>query len=106
MGENGSSDRFYFGLEDFICLDFGLDSKITVDGDCSHGIKRCFLLGRKPMTNLDSELKNRDITLPTKVCIVKAMVSPVVRYGCESWSIMKSEDQRMKLLNCVAGENS
>ena len=76
------------------------------NGDCSHEIKRYFLFEMKAMTNLDSILKSRDITLPTKVCIVKAMVSPVVRYGCESWSIMKSEDQRMKLLNCVAGENS
>ena len=81
-GKSRSSDRFYFGLEDFIYLDFGLDSKITVDDDCSHGIKRCFLLGRKPMTNLDSVLKNRDITLLTKVCIVKAMVFPVVIHGC------------------------
>ena len=64
-----------------------LDSKIIADGDCSHEIKRCFLLGRKAMTNLDRVLKNRDITLPTKVCTVKAMVFPVVMYGCESWTI-------------------
>ena len=65
--------------------------KITADGDCSHEIKRCLLLGRKVMTNLDSILKIRDITLPTKVCLVKAMVLPVVMYGCESWTIKKAE---------------
>ena len=65
-------------------------SKITADGDCSHEIKRCLLLGRRVMTNLDSILKSRDITLPTKVCLVKAMVFPVVMYGCESWTIKKS----------------
>ena len=67
------------------------DFKITADGDCSHEIKRSLLLGRKVMTNLDSILKSRDITLPTKVCLVKAMVSPVVMYGCESWTIKKAE---------------
>ena len=66
-------------------------SKVTADGDCSHEIKRCLLLGRKAMTNLDSMLKNRDITLPTKVHLVKAMVFPVVMYGCESWTIKKAE---------------
>ena len=66
-----------------------LGSKITADGDCSHEIKRCLLLGRKAMTNLDNISKNRDITLPTKVCIVKAMVFPVVMSGCESWTIKK-----------------
>ena len=66
-------------------------SKITADGDCSHEIKRCLLLGRKLMTNLDSIFKSRDITLPTKVCLVKAMVFPVVMYGCESWMVTKSE---------------
>ena len=66
-------------------------SKITADGDCSHEIKRCFLLGRKVMTNLDSLFKSRDITLPTKVHLVKAMVFPVVMYGCESWTIKKAE---------------
>ena len=66
-------------------------SKITTDGDCSHGIKRLLLLGRKVMTNLDSILKSRDITLPTKVCLVKAMVFPVVMYGCESWTVKKAE---------------
>ena len=70
-------------------------SKITADGDCSHEIKRCLLLGRKAMTNLDSILKSRDITLPTKVCLVKAMVLLVVMYGCESWTIKKAERQRI-----------
>ena len=70
-------------------------SKITADGDCSHEIKRHMLLGRKVMTNLDSILKSRDVTLPTKVCLVKAMVFPVVIYGCESWSIKKAERQRI-----------
>ena len=74
-------------VSDFI---FG-GSKITSDGDCSHEIKRHLLLGRKVMTNLDSILKSRDITLPTKVCLVKAMVLPVVMYGCESWTIKKAE---------------
>jgi len=72
-----------------------LGSKITADGDCSHEIKRCLLLGRKFMTNLDSILKSRDITLPTKVRLVKGMVSPVVMYGCESWTIRKAEGQRI-----------
>ena len=72
--------------------DFILEgSKITADGDCSHEIKRCLLLGRKVMTSLDSIFKNRDITLPTKVCLVKAMVFPVVMYGCESWTVKKAE---------------
>ena len=75
--------------------DFILGSKITVDGDCSHEIKRCLLLGRKVMTKLDSILKSRDITLPTKVRLVKAMVFPVVMYGCESWTIKKAERQRI-----------
>ena len=70
-------------------------SKITADGDCSHEIKRCLLLGRKAMTNLDSILKTRDITLPTKVYLVKATVFPVVMYGCESWTIKKAESQTM-----------
>ena len=68
-----------------------LGSKITADGDCSHEIKRQLFLGRKAMTNVDSILKSRDITLPTKVCIVKAMVFPVVMYGCESWTVKKAE---------------
>ena len=70
-------------------------SKITVDGDCSHEITRCLLLGRKVMTNLDIILKNRDITLSTKVCLIKAMVFPVVMYGCESWTTKKAEHQRI-----------
>ena len=74
-------------VSDFI---FG-GSKITADGDCSHEIKRCLLLGRKVMTSLDSRLKSRDITLPTKVCLVKALVFPVVMYGCESWTVNKAE---------------
>ena len=72
-----------------------LGSKITADGDCSHEIKRCLLLGRKVMTNLDSILKSRDITLPTKVCLVKAMVFPLVMYECESWTVKKAESQRI-----------
>ena len=78
-------------VTDFIFLGF----KITVDGDCSHEIKRRLLLGRKAMANLDSILKSRDITLPTKVCLVKAMIFPVVIYGCESWTIKKAEHQRI-----------
>ena len=78
-------------VKDFIFLGF----KITADGDCSHEIERRLLLGRKAMTNLDSLLKSRDITLPTKVCIVKAMVFPVVMYRCESWTTEKAECQRM-----------
>ena len=87
-------------VPDFI---FG-GSKITADGDCSHEIKRHLLLGRKAMTNLDSMLKSRDITLPTKVCLVKAMVFPVVMCGCESWTIEKAEE--LMLLNYVVGEDS
>ena len=77
-------------METVIDFIFG-GSKITADGDCSHEIKRCFLLGRKAMTNLDSILKSRDITLPTKVHLVKAMVFPVVIYECESWTVKKAE---------------
>ena len=72
-----------------------MGSKITADGDCSHGIKRHFFCGRKVMTNLDSILKSRDITLPTNACLVKSMVFPVVMYGCESWTINKAEHQRI-----------
>ena len=72
-----------------------MGSKITVDGDCSHEIKRCLLLGRKFMTKLDSILKSRDITLPTKVHLVKAMVFPVVMYGCDSWTMKKAERRRI-----------
>ena len=78
-------------VSDFI---FG-GSKITADGDCSHEIKRRLLLGRKVLSNLDSILKSRDITLPTKVCLVKAMVFPVIRYGCESWTLKKAEHRRI-----------
>ena len=78
-------------VADFIFL----GSKITADGDCSHEIKRCLLLGRKVMTNLDSILKNRDITLPTMVRLVKAIVFPVVMYGCEHWTVKKAESQRI-----------
>ena len=74
---------------------FALAPKITAEGDCSHEIKRCLLLGRKVMTNLDSIFKSRDISLPTKVCPVKAMVFPVVMYGCESWTIKKAEHQKI-----------
>ena len=83
-----------------------LGSQITADGDCSHEIKRRLLLGRKVMTNLDSILKSRDITLLTKVCLVKAMVFPVVMYGCESWTGKKAECRRLMLLNCGVGEDS
>ena len=83
-----------------------LGSKITADGDCSHEIKRRLLLERKVMTNLDSVLKSRDITLPTKVCLVKALVFPVVMYGYESWTIKRTEHQRIDALNCGVGEDS
>ena len=89
-------------VSDFI---FG-GSKITADGDCSHEIKRCLLLERKTVTNLDSILKSRDITLPTKVHLVKAMVFPVVIYGCESWTGKKAEHRRIDALNCGVGEDS
>ena len=79
-GNSGNSVRLYFG-----------GSKITADGDCSHEIQRRLLLGRKVMTNLDSVLKSRNVTLPTKVCLVKAMVFPVIMYGCESWTMKKAE---------------
>ena len=88
-------------VADFIFL----GSKITADGDCSHEIKRCLLLGRKVMTNLDSILKTRDITLPTIVCLVKAMVFPVVIYRCESWTIKKTVKELM-LLYCGVEEDS
>ena len=84
-GNSGNSERLYFGG----------GSKITADGDCSHEIKRCLLLGIKAVINLDSILKSRNITLPAKVCLVKAMVFPVVMYGCEIWTIKKAERQRI-----------
>ena len=83
-----------------------LVSEITADGDCSHEIKRHLLLGIKVMTNLDSILKSRDITLPIKVCLVKATVFPVVMYGCESWTIKKLSTEEFMLLNCGVGEDS
>ena len=85
-GNNGNSDRLYS------------HSIITADGECSHEIKRCLLLGRKGMTNLYSILKSRDITLPTKVCLVKGIAFPVVMYGCESWTIKKAECHRIDAL--------
>ena len=94
-GNNGNSDRLYF-----------LGLQITGDSDCSHEIKRYVLLGRKAMTNLDSILKSRDITLPAKVHTVKAMVFPAVMYGYESWTIMKALPQRIDTLYCGVGEDS
>ena len=87
-------DFFFFG------------SKITADGDCSHEIKRRLILVRKAMTNLDSILKSRDISLPKKTGLVKAMVFPVVLYGCEIWTIKKAEHQRIDALNCGVGEDA
>ena len=81
-------------------------SKIIADGDCSHEIKSHLLLGKKVMTNLDSIFKSRDITLPTKVHLVKAMVFPVVMYGCESWTVKKAERQRIDAFDCGVGEDS
>ena len=89
-------------VTDFIFL----GSKIAADGDCSHEIKRHLLLGRNAMTNLNSILKGRDVTLPAKVCLVKAMVFPVVMYGCESWTVKKAEYEELMLLNCGVGEDS
>ena len=89
-------------MSDFIFL----GSKIAADGDCSHDIKRCLLLGRNVMTKLDSILKSRDITLPTKVHLVKAIVFPVVMCGCKSWTIKKAAHRELMLLNCDVGENS
>ena len=89
-------------MTDFIFL----GSKITADGDCNHEIKRLLLLGRKAMINLDSILKSRDIILPTKVHLVKAMIFPVVRYGCESWTIKKAEHRRTDAFELWFGEDS
>ena len=94
-GDNGNSERLFLG-----------GSKITGNGDFSHEIKRCLLLGRKVATNLDSILKSSDITLSTMVHLVKAMVFPVVMYGCESWAIKKAEHQRIDAFNCGVGEDS
>ena len=93
---SGNSVRLYF---------LG-GSKIAADGDCSHEIKRCLLLGRKVMTNLESIFKSRGITLPTKVRLVKAMAFPVLMYGCESWTVKKAEHKELMLLNCGVGEDS
>ena len=95
MGSNGNSDRLYLG-----------GSKITADGDCSHEIKRCSHLGRKVMTNLDSILKSRDITLTTKIRLVKVMVFPVVMYECEIWTIKKAECRRIDAFELWCGEDS
>ena len=89
-------------MSDFIFL----GSKITADGDCSHEIKKHLLLGRKVMTNLDSIFKSREITLPTKVRLIKAMVFPVVMFGCESWTVKKANVEELMLLNCGVGEYS
>ena len=89
-------------MTDFIFL----GSKITVDLDQSHEIKRCLVLGRKTMKNLDSILKSKDITLPTKVCLVKAMIFPVAMYGCESWTIKKADRQRIDAFELQCGEDS
>ena len=94
MGKIGNSERLLWG------------SKITADGDCNHETKRHLLLGRKAMTYLDSILESRDITLLTKVHIVKAVVFPLVMYGCESWTIRKAEHQRTDVLNCGARKDS
>ena len=94
-GNNGNSERLYFW-----------GSKMTADGDCSHEIKRCLLLGRKVITNLDSIFKSRDITLLTKVRLVKAMVFPVVMYGCESWTVRRLSTEELMLLKCGDGEDS
>ena len=83
-----------------------LGSEITADDDCSHEIKRCLLLGRKAMTNLDSILRSRDITLLTKVSVVRGMVFPVVMYGCKSWTIKKAEPKELTLSNCAPGQDS
>ena len=94
-GNNGNSEILYFG-----------GSKIIADGACSHEIKRCLLLGRKVMINLDRIFKIRDITLPTKVRLVKAIVFPVVMYGCENWTVKKLSAEELMLLNCGFGEDS
>ena len=95
-----------FGIVNKAEIDIFLGSKITADGDCSHEIIRYLLLGRKVMTNLDSILQSRDITLSTKVCLVKAVVFAVVMYGCESWAIKKLSTEELMLLNCGVGEDS
>ena len=99
---NARLDEAIETVRDFIFL----GSKITADGDCSHEIKRRLFLGRKTMTNLDSMLKSRDIALLTKVHLVKAMVFPIVMYGCKSWTIKKLSAEKLMLLNCGVGEDS
>ena len=94
-GNSGNSVRLYFGG----------GSKITADGDCSREIKRLLLPGRKAMTNIDSILKSRDIALSTNLCLVKAIVFPVVVYGCESWTVKKAECQRVDAFECGVGED-
>ena len=94
-GNNGNSDRLYFGG----------GAKMTADGDCSHEIKKMLTPWEKSMTNLDSILKSRDITLPTKVCLIKAMVFPVVIHGCESWTKRKLSAKELMFLNCGVGED-
>ena len=94
-GNSGNSVRLYFG---------GL--QITADGDCRHEMKRRLLLGRKVMTNLDTIFKSRDITLPTKVHLVKATIFPLVMYGCESWTVKNLSTEELMLLNCDVGEDS
>ena len=94
-GNSGNSDRLYFW-----------GSRITADGDCSHEVKKHLLLGRKAMTNLDTILKSRGITLPAKLCLVKAMVFPIVMCGCESWTVKKAECRRIDGLDCGVGEDS
>ena len=98
-GDSGNSVRLYLFF-------FFFGSKITADGDCSHEIKRCLLLGRKVMSNLNSILKSRDITLPTKVHLVKAMVFPVVMYRCESWTVKKAEHRKIDAFELWCGEDS
>ena len=94
-GNSGNSVRLYF-----------LGSKITADGDCSHEIKRRLLLGRKVMTNLENILKSRDITFPTKVHVVKALIFPIVMYRCEKWTIKRLNAKELMPSNCIAGEVS
>ena len=93
-------------VTDFILAGEWGASKITADGDNSHEIKRCLILGRKAMINVDNTLKSRDITLPTKVCLVKAMVIPVVMYGCKSWTVKKAECRRIDAFELWCGEDS
>ena len=95
LGNSGNSDRLYFG-----------GSKITADGEYGHEIKRCLLFGRKVMIHLDRILKSREITLSTKVCLVKALVSPIVMYGCESWTIKKAEYRRIEAFELVVSEKT